>query len=387
MPRCLFTQKFMEFLNYQDPPRKYIHYHDEDIAGFILEYRHSRKGTWYFKYRDMENKTRLCRIGTLATMPLSEARVRAHVLQQLAEKGGDPKINEATSVGVRTLEEFVWEQYLPYAKMKKRSWELDQRILRLHVLPIFGQRKLDQIRHIEIIAWQRDLKNKGLATGSCNRMLTVLKAVFNAAVRWGILSADKNASTGVTLFMETATRERYLSPEEARKLLQALVACRNHLSAQAIQLLLFTGARKSEILTAQWKHVDMERRFLTIPLSKSGKIRRIPLSDAAVAVLQSIPRHGDVDWIFFNPTTGSHLNSVFTLWKRIRTTLGLKDFRLHDLRHSFASFLVNSGRSLYEVQTCLGHQSPRMTMRYAHLAPQSLISAANTVEAAIGFEI
>ena len=103
------------------------------------------------------------------------------------------------------------------------------------------------------------------------------------------------------------------------------------------------------------------------------------MSDAAVELLQGLPRVDDIPWVFFNPKTRKPPVSIFYAWDSIRAKVGLKDVRLHDLRHSFASFLVNSGRSLYEVQRLLGHHDPKMTMRYAHLSPGALIEAANVV--------
>ena len=126
----------------------------------------------------------------------------------------------------------------------------------------------------------------------------------------------------------------------------------------------------------------MERRILTVPLSKSGKARHIPLSDAALQVLAEIPHKSE--WLFPSNRTDSHIGTIYDAWDRVRERAGIKDVRLHDLRHSFASFLVNSGCSLYEVQKILGHQNPKVTTRYAHLAQDSLLRAANIVGEKLG---
>lgn len=383
MPCCILTSKFIDALKKDEPPKKYIHYRDEDIPGFVLEYRYTGKGTWYFQYRDLNKKLRLLRLGTLADIAPAEARSQAYNLHQLVKRGEDPRGNVAAQAGSLTLEQFVTRYYLPYITVKKRSWSLDQRILRLHVLPMLGQNCMRHIRHMDIVSQQNTMKSSGFAASTCNRVLIVLKSLFTFAVRWGLLNQEENPCREVKLFAEMEQRKRYLSPQQARDMLEFLDAYKHLPSAQAIQLLLFTGARKSEILTARWEYVDTERRLLTVPRSKSGKTRHIPLSNAAMNVLQSVPRHDNQEWVFFNPATGTHLSSVFGLWTKMRQQLGLEDFRLHDLRHSFASFLVNSGRSLYEVQECLGHQTPRMTMRYAHLSSESLVKAANAVESCI----
>ncbi len=126
--------------------------------------------------------------------------------------------------------------------------------------------------------------------------------------------------------------------------------------------------------------------MLTVPAarSKSKKPRHIPLSDAAVELLQALPRQDDIPWVFFNPKTKKPPVSIFYAWDSIRKKVGLEEVRLHDLRHSYASFLVNAGRSLYEVQKLLGHHDPKVTMRYAHLSPQAMLEAVNIVGNVVG---
>lgn len=378
MPRCLLTQGLIRSLD-ERRPEKLIHYRDEEIPGFLLEYRCSGGGTWYYRYRDAEGKSRFFRLGAMRELAPPEARARAYALHKLVLAGGDPRA-EALPVGTApTLGEFVADRYMPHARWKKRSWDTDRRMFRLHVLPRFGGRRMDRIRQADIIAWQMEMRGRGLAPGTCNRVASLLKFVFSCAVRWGVLSQDRNPCRGVEAFADNGARERYLNAAEARQLLAELERYPGRPSAVAIKLLLFTGARKSEILSARWEYVDWERRLLTVPLSKSGKTRHIPLADEALAILRGIPRRQGVPWLFYNPRTGRPLHSVFHTWNAVRARLGLDDVRLHDLRHSFASYLVNSGCSLYEVQKILGHYDPRVTMRYAHLAPESLIRAANLV--------
>jgi integrase len=157
-------------------------------------------------------------------------------------------------------------------------------------------------------------------------------------------------------------------------------------AANAIKLLLLTGARRNEITQAKWSYIDRERRTLLVPLAKSGKPRTIALSGAAIALLQSIPHDEGNEYIFPSPYSGHPFASLHYPWDRIRRRAGLTDLRLHDLRHSFASFLVNQGVSLYVVQGLLGHTQVRMTQRYAHLAPQTLLDATEVVAHVISID-
>jgi integrase len=165
----------------------------------------------------------------------------------------------------------------------------------------------------------------------------------------------------------------------------AAVECdENEVAARAIMLLLLTGARRNEITQARWEHLDWEKRTLLVPVSKSGKPRVIALNAMAMELLRSIrPGQGN-PYIFPSPVTGQPSPSLHFPWQRIRVRAGLPDLRLHDLRHSFASFLVNQGISLYVVQGLLGHAHARYTQRYAHLTPDTLRDAAEAVGQVVG---
>lgn len=149
-------------------------------------------------------------------------------------------------------------------------------------------------------------------------------------------------------------------------------------------MLILTGARKREVLDAQWQDFDLARRIWRIPMSKSGKSRYVPLGDGAMTVLSTMPRSMKCEWAFANPQTNKPFVSVFCAWNTARKNAGLADVRMHDLRHSFASLLVNSGRTLYEVQQILGHTQVKTTQRYAHLSQDTLLDAANAATRAVG---
>lgn len=382
MPRCHLSQSFLASLP-KETSTRLTHFMDDELPGFMLEYRPNGRGTWYFRYRDDGGALRFFRIGTLADVSVLEARMQAYELYRRVQEGDDPKKDLHYAIAMPTFDEFVACHYLPHAKLKKRSWEVDARLLRLHVLSVFGKAKLNRIQRLDVIAWQNKLRESGLAPGSCNRILSLFKYIFNCAVRWGILEAEKNPCRNVTPFEENTPRERFLTPQEARRLLEELDTLPHKQGALALKLLLFTGARKSEVLSARWEHVDLEHRRLTIPLSKSGRSRHIPLSDRAVQIIQTLPRREETPWLFPASKGDKPLRSLFHLWDTIRKRVGLHDVRIHDLRHSFASFLVNAGCSLYEVQKILGHYDPKVTMRYAHLAQSSLVRAANMVELSV----
>jgi site-specific recombinase XerD len=110
----------------------------------------------------------------------------------------------------------------------------------------------------------------------------------------------------------------------------------------------------------------------------------VPLSDGALTVLSNVPKLPGCDWVFPNPATGKPYVAIFYSWNTARKMAGLADVRMHDLRHSFASLLINSGRTLYEVQRLLGHTQVKTTQRYSHLSQDTLLAAANAATKAVG---
>lgn len=154
-----------------------------------------------------------------------------------------------------------------------------------------------------------------------------------------------------------------------------------------VPLLLLLGCRKRELLDSQWDHFDLERRVWRIPLSKTGKARHVPLSADVIALLGQVPRWEDCPYVIPNPKTKQPYASVFYSWDTARKQVGLPEVRMHDLRHSKPSFLLNSGRSLYEVQKILGHTPLKTTQRYAHLSQANQLEAVDSLGAVPGLSL
>jgi integrase len=386
MPRHALTSDLVDSLMQPPWPQHQTCYFDTEIKGFLIEHRQTGNGTYYFRYRDAGRTVRLSRIGTLGEISLADARAKAHAMSRMVREGGDPKLESQRFKAAPTFDSFVAERYMPYARARKRSWNTDDTILRNHVLSVLSGVRMNRISRSDILSLHQTLFEKGYAAATCNRVIVLIKFIYNCAIRWEVLPPGSNPCDGIDPFDDHGARERYLTPQEVQRLFNELDGNRNVQVGQVIRLLLYTGARKREILDARWDEIDLDRQLLAVPAerSKSKKPRFIPLSDAAIEILRSLPRRPDVPWVFFNPKTGKPPVSIFYAWDSIREKVGLKDVRLHDLRHSYASFLVNAGRSLYEVQRLLGHQDPKVTMRYAHLSPQAMREAVNIVGSIVG---
>ena len=146
-----------------------------------------------------------------------------------------------------------------------------------------------------------------------------------------------------------------------------------------ISLLSLTGVRMSNALQACWSEFNEANQTWVIPMTKSGRPQTIQLSNEVIQLIQILPSRGQSEYLFPNPLTGKPFGTIFHSWDTARKNVGLSHVRLHDLRHTFASLLINAGHSLYVVQKALGHHNPKVTMRYAHLADDTLKQANNAV--------
>jgi integrase len=310
---------------------------------------------------------------------LKQARQKCRLSLNRIGNGEDPSEIKAQLRHMPTFASFIEEQYLPYIKSYKRSWNTDISMLKIHLLPRFGKKYLDEITRQEIVKMHFERKAAGGAAGLANRLLILMRFVFNLALRWEIPGIKANPTKGIPLMEENNKRERYLSVEEAQRLYEAVYKSTLYMLYFIVPMLILTGARKREVLDAKWKDFDLTRRFWRIPVTKSGKARFVPLSDGAISLLNSMPKPDGMEFAFPYPIKGTPFDSIFYAWHKARQQAGLTDVRLHDLRHSHASFLVNAGRTLYEVQHILGHTQVSTTQRYAHLSPDTLLDASNSV--------
>jgi len=362
--------------------QKKIDFYDCEQRGFLLEVRRSGGKTFYQRSTDNRGRERQFKIGPADVLTLSVARRRGRTIQAQALVGDDPQSRRIELRSIPTLAELVRDRYLPHVKSYKRSWRTDETMLRIHILPVVGSQYVDQLRAEPIAALVEKMRQKKYSTGTTNRVVIVLRHIFNLARKWRVPGVTENPTTGINLAPDV-NRERFLSLEEAQRLILSIEQDENKVAANAIMLLLLTGARRNEITYAKWEHLDLQKRTLLVPLSKSGKPRSIALNGSAVELLRAIQANSSSPYVFPSPTTGRPSPSLYFPWQRIRVRAGLPDLRLHDLRHSFASFLVNRGVSLYAVQGLLGHGNTRYTQRYAHLTADTLRDAAEAAGSAI----
>jgi integrase len=365
---------------------------DAGCKGLYVDVRPAN-AVYVYRYTDHARKQRCEQIGPTHLLKLNEARQMAFGLARRLALGEDLKTSkikpEVIEPKLTTFKQFFEERYLPQARITRRSLAAEISTVNRNVLPVIGNKPLREVTRGQVTALIHNLATKGQAATTVNRTLAHIKAIFNRAIEWEIDGIEKNPAKGVKPLPDHKRHERYLSAEEARQLLEVVSKSQNKLLPYIVALLLLTGCRRREVLEARWENIDLERGLLTVPLSKNGKPRYVPLSPAARNILIKsklivIELLGSEEagngWVFPNPKTKKPFLKMQTGWMRARRLAGLEGLRVHDLRHSFASALVNRGMTLYDVKEALGHSSVVTTQRYAHLAPQRLMQAVSAAQ-------
>lgn len=271
----------------------------------------------------------------------------------------------------RTFVEFA-KEYLDFLKAEMTTANFQRESYKVKTLvEAFGNSTLDSITTIQIEQYKLQRRTK-VKPASVNREIELLKRMFSRAIDWGY--TNRNPARKVKLFKEPPGRIRYLTVEERRLLLEE---CQGMLKAIVLTAL-ETGMRKGELQRLTWDVIDFERRTIKVIMAKNNESRILPISDILMPVLQNlyIKRRGE--FVFSKPN-GSPYGNWRKAFETAKEKTGIKDFRFHDLRHTFASYLVMAGVDIRTVQVLMGHKTIQMTMRYAHLSQSHLLDAVNKV--------
>lgn len=353
-----------------------IDFFDTNIKGFVLEARTTGGKTYYLRYRDARSRQRQHKIGDAQSISFDKARSAAERLRSRVVLGENPAEEKKLMRTIPSVAEYCRDTYLPFLQGYRRNMQSDLSFLQTHLLPRFGTKHLDELTQQDIIDAQQSMLKAGYAPGTANKFVVQTRYMYNVAKKAKIPGSEFNPAAGVKQYTVNG-RERFLSQEEIQRLRDAVEKSDNKQLKFIVALLLMLGCRKSELLNAKWEHFDLERRTWKIPLSKSGKTRHVPLSSAALATLAQVPRWKGCPYVIPNPKTRLPFVAIHEPWDTARKRAGLQGVRIHDLRHTFASAMVGAGHSVFVLSRALGHSSTRMSERYAHLADDTLLAAAD----------
>jgi integrase len=389
MPAKILDAKFIKTGLLCPEHRAHIEYTSSDRNGLYIEVRSTSQGqgTYWFRFKDDSNRTARIKIGRTIDVTLQQAKAQVATLRAKKQLGQDIAGEERKRKHSITWNEFFDGWYLPHVKQHKRSWANDAEMQRLRISERFGDTKLNKFSRHAVQQWLNELLESGLAPSTCSHHGKLLRQALNLAQSWQLL--ESNPIAGIKLFSVDNRIENIMTADQLQHLVTTLdnVGDRRKIVAQVIKFLLFTGARVNEALNARWKDIDRTNRTWTVLAtnSKSKRRRSIPLNNAAIAVLDALDSEGTSTWLFTSVRGDGNqrLTTINKPWAAIRLSVLKTDptfppIRLHDLRHGFASMLVNSGRTLFEVQQILGHSDSKVTERYAHLSTATLQAAANS---------
>ena len=357
--------------------KKQVEFTDLELTGFGINVGKTGNVSFFIRYVIGGRRKRFT-IGKFPAMTVQQAKGKAMSLLSEVLDGCDPRGEDSTANHL-TFREFTENQYLPYAKDKKRSYTTDVSKLETHLYDVFGGMKLQQISRKDIEGYLHSIE-PNLSGATVNRHHALLGAIFRKAEDWELI--DKSPVRGIEKRKEKA-RDRYLSDAEQQAFLKGLDYDFNRVAALLLKFLLVTGARLGEAQNAQWKYIDLNKKTWFIPMTKNGESRTVVLNPVAVEILGELASMKVCQYVFPGKSDDKPISRPTKAFQRVCDYAGIKEFRIHDLRHTFASIAVNEGVNLYEVQRLLGHKSHIMTQRYAHISSDRLESASNVVAESI----
>ncbi len=379
--RIRFTRKVIDAL----PPcpadhgGKEVEYTSEEAPpGLRLVVTKRGMKSWLFRYV-MAKATgpgikRSLKIGVYPGIdPADACRIALELRAQIAQ-GIDPQEAKQEEEREITLDDFFQTEYWPNAKHLRSAADVESR-WRLHLRPAFGHLRFKELKTADIIRFH-DAKKAELCAATANRLLQLLKRILNVALM--LEFCERNPCRGIRMHAEQNIRTRTLAGSELRRFLAALEDEPNRVAADFFLFAIATGARREECLGLTVEEIFIEEGVWRLPASraKSGKSRVIPLNAIAQQVLERRLTEGKSQYVFPGKL-GGHLVSPEKAWKRVLMKAGINDLKIHDLRRSAATLILNQGGSMTQAGNLLGH-APGSTLtatRYAFLADQQLVDA------------
>jgi len=308
---------------------------------------------WFIDYRDKNGK-RIQRVVKHAQNQGDAIKA----LQEEVRRVFDNEYNIKRERGSMKFETLA-EKYLElHAKVNKRSWKKGDKVyLDCHLIPYFRGYEIAKINSMLIEKYKKKRLEEGAKKSTVNRESSCLRLIFQKAISWGYLI--ENPMKGLKPFSEKDNyMERVLSPGEEKRLIEN---CASKAVKECIVFGLNTGMRLGEILSLEWKNVSLEQRAILVTMTKSGKNRKIPINDTLYSLLTRLHDNGRNG----NGRIFPYVN-VYWSFKKAARLAGIPEVRLHDLRHTFATRLIESGVDIITVRDLLGHSHSIVTERYTH---------------------
>ncbi|MFC1650872.1 tyrosine-type recombinase/integrase [Candidatus Latescibacterota bacterium] len=348
---------------------------------------YKRNNVWYIDYNIYINGKRKRRREPVGNRK-DVAELRLKECNDLISQGIDPERergstdSENTIIPMKSSENLYFKDFIPiflelHGNFQSLKMQESYRTSLFHLLPVLKKVRLFEISKIGMKTYVTNRKLEGASNSTVNREISFVKSVLNRATEWEYI--DKNPLKALKLLREPPIRERYLTREEADRLLEASP---KHLR-DIIVLALATGMRKTEIFNLTWKDITIYEGFKSGQISivgKGNKRRNIRMNQTVYELLVKPYKEKSGLYVFPSIKTGKRIIKVDKAFKTALKRTGIEDFRFHDLRHTAASWMVQSGASIYAVKDILGHSNVRTTQRYAHHSPEYLGTQINLLD-------
>jgi len=371
----LNKNKIEELKAYVKALGKPVEFTDALQEGLKLIVYPNGKVRWRHRWTWKNGKKGFYTIGCGISIPADTAR--GIVRDRLSKIAQNVNPDEATEQEALTVSKFLDDDFIKYARGKYKNIKDTLSRCRVWIRPLLGDKRLDEISRVDVIRFHEKVRDEKSGV-SANRCLSLFSAICSRAVDLELI--EKNPCAGVKKFSEGDGRTRHLGEVELGSLVRVVKgrSDKGDLSAQATELALTTGKRKQEILGLAWSRVFTEQGYFLVPASeaKNKKFDRVELNSQALALLKRMEsvRDKSNDWVFPSRTSKSgHLTDIKRAFKSMLAEAGItENTRFHDLRRTYATLLINSGASIYEVKEILSHCDIRSTQTYARLSKSKL---------------
>ena len=309
-------------------------------------------------------------IGPYPLWSLDQAIEKTRVYKRMIADGIDPRIGDKIDTDV-VFANFIKDDFLPYALKHYKTFRNQQNMLEKRLLKEFGRVSLREVNKRQIVLFHQRVCDESSGTTG-NRYLSLLSAIFKYAIAMDLI--ERNPCSGVKKAKENKSRDRFLQEDEYVRFIQVLYNMLDHPHAQVIFLLIATGMRKSEVMGLKWSEVNLYDCQAYLPDPKNGESRYVALNSVAIELLTKMKedRRGNSPWVFPAQSTTGHVVDIRKTFDRVCQLAKIKGLRIHDLRRSHASHLLNSGVDVMTIKELLGHRSLKSTQIYAKVATSSL---------------
>ena len=392
------------------PGSKRFYIWDDELRGFGLLVLPSGVKSFVVQYRTVSGRSRRCTLGRYGVLTPNEARDRAGEVLSVVAKGGDPAADRQALKVAPDMNELMDRYIKDHAEVHNAPTTRVEviRLVDRHIRPRLGKHKVSAINRQDISKLHRAMAS---TPRQANFVLSVLSKAFTLAEAWGLRPEQSNPVRLVKRYKENE-RERFLSTEELSALGRSLEQAKkeglpwtirasgktakhlpkdaqsrraavNPTAIAALKLLLFTGARLSEVLELRWEHVDFDTGTIALPSRKGDGRKAHPVSSGALAVLSELLRIDGSPYVFPSPTVPSkqHLSKsvMENTWQRIRSHADLNDVRLHDLRHTVGTYAGQAGSNAFLIAHILRQRNVAITNRYVNPDADPIRAASDAV--------